>query len=338
MQTMSAVQSGLRVSPAATYRPEAISILDDRRLRDMAQSYATRRVPRNKIATLLGEELEPEVGDLILVRVARVGRYDYIEASDSTISRFRPGQELVLCYARPSDGSETIGILPSAARRFQLLSPAGIAARVQSRVYSDGLVTELEYIGVLADTRGNRINLEDWAIPSGGGSYVSQPVIAVIGEPMLPGEPCRSADIIRGLSQSGFRVGAANITGVPGCWKLGLLRNAGAKLAVDITDAGYIGISGLAPETIEKIFLSLSGHLAESGVDVLVLEIEQGVFGHDTANIVSLPCLQNRISNIVLEGRIGREAELERDTLRALGYNVTLVDAPEGRSEYMPLI
>lgn len=318
-------------------RPKPMTILDDRRVQYMSHSYVCRRVPRNHIATLLCEDLEPQAGDLILVRVLKIGRFDFIESSDLSVMPICEGQELIVCYAPVQSNHDSIGVKDTSERRYQLLNPAGIASRSESRADLSNQATEIEYVGILANTRGQQINIGHWAIPVGTGNYVSQPVIAVIGERNLPGEACRSADMIRGLSQSGFTVGAANITGVPGCWKVGLLRKSGAKLAVDITDAGFIGVTGLGTAALEQIFLSLSGYLADARVDIMVLEIEQGVFGHDTAGIISLSCFHNRITSIVLEGRIGRETELERDALRALGYNVTLVDIPASCKQYAAL-
>ncbi len=315
-----------------------ISALDYQRVRNARQGYVCRRVPRNQIATILEQCSEPLAGDAVLVRVKKIGRFDFIESSDFTMHSLKVGQELIACYAPVHGTNDAVGVIPSKGHDFQLLNPAGIVSRVTSRSYLAGNATELELLGILADSRGGRLTLADWTVPVGIGNYVSQPVIAVIGERNLPGETCRSADIIRGLAQAGFSVGAANITGVPGCWKVRMLRNSGARLAVDITDAGYVGTAGVGVHDLERIFLSLSSHLSDSGVDIIVLEMEQGVFGHDTAAIISTPSFQNRISTIVLEGKAGQEAELERDSLRALGYDVTLVDTPENRRQYQVLI
>jgi hypothetical protein len=284
------------------------------------------------MATLLMDNSPPAAGDLVLARVETTDRFNFAEIAGATISAIKPGDEIVVCFAGSNESTD------GAPDHMHLINPAGIVAHATARYIPSMRTTELECIGQLGDTNGNALNIADWAIPSGLGLYVGQPTIAMIGERHLPGESCRAADIIRGLSGAGFKVGAANVTGVPGCWKTRLLRNAGARIAVDITDAGYIGIAGQGSEVLEQIFLALSGYLATSGADIMVLEIEQGVFGQDTAAIISTPSFQSRISTVILEGREGTVSELERDSLRAMGFDVTLVDEPGHRMRYQRLI
>jgi hypothetical protein len=309
-----------------------VASLEIARLDTAIQTYVTRRVPRSCMATLLMDHSLPSAGDLVLARVSTTDRFDFVESAEATMSLIESGEEVVVCFGGRNESTDV------ATDVMQLINPAGIAAQVTKHHPPLVRTTGLEYIGRLGDAKGRTLNISQWAIPSGLGLYISQPIIALISERHLPGESCRAADIIRGLSGAGFKVGAANVTGVPGCWKTGLLRNAGAHVAVDITDAGYVGIEGQDPEVLERIFLALSGYLAASGADIMVLEIEQGVFGHDTAAIISMPSFQSRISTVILEGRDGTVSELERDSLRAMGFDVTLVDDPGHRTRYQRLI
>ena len=325
------------IRAAHPVRSPDLEILDHRRVIDTPQSYVCRRVTRNRIATLLSAAT-PTSGDLLLVRVKSVGRFSFMEKSDFTMAQLQVDQELITCFSAMDESGGGLGVMPSPTGYYQLLSQAGIVAQVANRAYLPEQPTEVEVLAVLGDNMGQRLNIADWGIPPVVTQSLHQPVIAVIGESRMPGEPSRAVDMVRGLSASGFNVGVANITGAPGCWKLRLLRNAGARLAVDLTDAGYVGTSGLTIQSFERIFVSLSGHLAESGVDIVILEMEQSVFGHDTASIISMPCFQSRISTVVLEAKIGRGAELERDSLRAMGFDVTLVDLVDSPPQYMPLI
>ena len=314
-----------------------ISVLDHRRVMQAVHGYVGRRVTRNTIATLL-PKAAPVSGDLILVRVRSIGRFNRLETANFTTADIQVGQEIIACFSTLDDSGGGLGVMPNRQGTYQLVNQSGIVSQVTSRSYLPEKPTELELVGVLADTHGLRVNISDFAIPPVLHKGFAQPVIAVIGESRMPGEPSRCLDMIRGLSSSGFAVGAANITSAPACWKLRLFRNAGAKLAVDLTDAGYAGTAGLTVQSFERIFESLCGHLAESGVDVVLLEFEQSVFGHDTASIISMPCFQNRISTVILEAKLGRGAELERDSLRAMGFDVTLVDLVDSPPQYIPLI
>ncbi len=316
------------------YQPRRIAVLDVHRAQAAHQSYVTRRVPTAVIAAMFTDPSVPESGDLLLVRVREVGRIDSIELANAKMARLNVGDELVVCHA----ATATPPAAGEGARVFQLASSAGVVVAHSGRRYSAGQVTEVEFIGALADNRGKHLNIADWGLSSGLGVYVTQPVIACIGETTLPGEPSRAADMVRGLARSGFKVGAANLTGAPGCWKNRMLKNAGAMTVLDLADVGLVNFAGADTATLERAFVAMTGYLANTGVEVIVLELEQRVFGEEVAGIISSPTFHDRISTIILEGGQGLESEIERDSLRALGYDVTLVDGPETRRQYHRMV
>ncbi|KAA3627184.1 MAG: hypothetical protein DWQ08_07895 [Proteobacteria bacterium] len=324
--------------PVRGLAARTVFLLESQRIAAAHHVYAARRVPTRCMRTLLADHTEPAPGDLLLARVESVGRFDYAQVASCRTAPIREGDEIVVCYAQPDPEHRAASFLTRASGAFDLVDPAGIATRASSRNFPASGPTRLAIIGRLGDDNGKPLNIAEWAIPSGLGLYVRQPIIAVVGERRLPGESCRTVDLVRGLAGSGFSVGVANLTGVSGCWKIRLLQNAGAREVLDITDAGQVEISGQNPEAFERIFLILSGYLTSVDTDVMVMEIEQDVFGHDAAAIVSLPSFQSRVSTIVLQEQSGTRAELERDSLRALGYDVTVVGEPGQRNRYHRMI
>ncbi|GJL81545.1 MAG: hypothetical protein DHS20C01_11790 [marine bacterium B5-7] len=273
-------------------------------------------------------------GVLLRVRVTHVGLHNYIELSAGTRARIVRGDELFAVLAPVAPGT----LRASSTDDMMLLDPSGVVAQVAMPGYLYDRSTRVECIGVACDVYGIPINLARNAIASVPDPSLSTPVIAVIGERHLPGEPCRSADIIRGLAQSGFNVASANLGNVQGCWKTLLLRNAGASHVLDLADVGHVSLVNKSPDELERIFNSLVGYLSNAGTEVIVIDMEQDVFAEESVALLSLPGVANRIGTIVLESKSASSSLLERDSLRALGYDVTMVDSPGVHPQYNRLI
>lgn len=310
--------------PLAVPRAPVAREIGADRLSRMRHGYACRRVPRSCMLSWIQDYPRPRPGDLVLVRVLTAGRVDSLELANATVAPLQPGDEVIACFS----GTATDG-------PWRLARASGIVDREPAHRY--GAETEVAYLGVLGDRRGNVLNIANWATPPGLGDFVSRPVIALIGDRHLPGESSRVVDMVRGLSASGFRVGVANISGVPGCWKTRLLEHAGAGTVLDTADAGVASVRGESAEVIERIFVSLYGCLCASGADIVLVEVEQDVFDQDVATLITLPGFQGRVSTVVLEGREGSASTIERDSLRAMGFDVTLVDEPGHRPRYQAL-
>ncbi len=296
------------------------------RLDAARRSYVTRRVPPTVMSTLLPPRENPAPGDLVLVRVLTVGGIRQAESAAGTLAELTAGNEIVACYD---------DVRPNVEGRYELSNAAGVVSPASRRFHE---ATTVALLGAIGDANGSALNIADWATPPAVGRDIRLPVVAVIGERQLPGESCRAADMVRGLAAAGFRVGAANITSVPGCWKVRMMHNAGACTALDITDAGYVTTRGQGAGVIESIFLGLVGGVCLSGAEIVVLEIDKDIFDHDAATLISLSSFQDHVTTVVLEGRAGTGAELERESLRALGFDVTLVDEPGHRPRYRRLV
>lgn len=312
--------------PFARRATRTAQSLSTERLDAIERVYVTRRVPTTAMSTLLPTREHPAPGDLVLARVLSVGRLRLVESADCTLVPLVAGAEIIACpedFESGSDGD------------YELSSAAGLVSAASRQFHE---ATTVEILGAIGDAHGNSLNIADWAALPAAGRDVRLPVIAVIGERQMPGESCRAADLVRGLAAAGFRVGAANITSVPGCWKARMMQNAGACLALDITDAGHVTTRGQGAGVIESIFLGLVGGVAASGAEIAVLEIDQDLFDHDAATLISLSSFQDHVTTVVLEGRAGTGAELERESLRALGFDVTLVDEPGHRPRYRRLV
>jgi hypothetical protein len=88
------------------------------------------------------------------------------------------------------------------------------------------------------------------------------------------------------MRRLGRSVGAAKITGTGSGGDPWLLTDAGASPVLDFTDSGFATTAGLPLETLEHILTHLTGHIASTGADCLVLEVADGLLQRETAALL----------------------------------------------------
>ena len=159
--------------------------------------------------------------------------------------------------------------------------------------------TEITPIGLLGSAEGRRSNLADWALGAPLSSAGRPPTIAVVGTCMNAGKTTTVANLIRGLVAGGRTVGAAKVTGTAAGGDTWLMLDAGASLALDFTDAGFPTTYQASPTEVEEIFETLTGHLAASGVDTVVLEIADGLFQRETEVLLGSPTFTGGVDAVL---------------------------------------
>lgn len=154
----------LRPASEATLRPDlAISPLDPERLRLAKISYVARRVPAEAMTTLIGCNLVPQPGDLVLARVERSKGHLDMEFPGERCVSLRTGDEVVLCYGKSLATEEPEVILPTILSARHIVATEGIAGRLPILSPEVRSATEISPLGLIGDQRGHAINLRDWA-------------------------------------------------------------------------------------------------------------------------------------------------------------------------------
>jgi molybdopterin-guanine dinucleotide biosynthesis protein len=149
--------------------------------------------------------------------------------------------------------------------------------------------TRVRPLGLVASGPGEPpLNVANWALPPAPRPEAGPiPVIAALGTSMDSGKTTSAADLARGASLAGLRVGYGKVTGTGAMGDPMLLRDAGADAVLDFTDVGHVSTYRLSPREIESIFLQLLGHLQQSGVDLILVEVADGLLQEETAQLVA---------------------------------------------------
>jgi hypothetical protein len=146
--------------------------------------------------------------------------------------------------------------------------------------------TRIEPIGIFVDSEGMRVNVRDYALRATAPSK-KVPGFAVVGGSMNAGKTTTAASLVRGLTLSGRKVGAAKLTGTGAGNDYWHMRDAGAAMVLDFTDAGMATTFQANRFDLEVAVNTLAGHLVEAGCDALVFEIADGLFQEETNWLVS---------------------------------------------------
>jgi hypothetical protein len=250
-------------------------------------------------ATLLGRQYAPEVGNLLLARVAQVGHHSRIELADGRRSRLYVGDEVMVCYGHRY-APDQYGIrVPANMQRCALATSGGVAGELENQHDAVGKPTQLQPIGLIGDARGVPLNLSQFSIPRVGSCPITVPVFAVLGSSMNSGKTTTAACTVHGLTKAGLRVAASKMTGTGSGADYWHMLDAGAVAVRDFSDYGLPSTYRVDIDTLQRMFFSVLAELQRSAPDAIVIEISDGLFQRETAMILQAPWFRETVDRIL---------------------------------------
>jgi hypothetical protein len=325
--------------PAASAKSMAYLPAVAKRLERAKRAYTTRHVPLDCMVGLLEDaQLVPHAGDLVLARVQRVGKHAALELTHSRRSTIFVGDEVLVAYAARYAPDQFLAEVPANMGPCHLAASGGVAASVTARHGAVAAPTELLPLGLLVDERGERVNVSRFALPNGDRNGARPLTIVSLGTSMNAGKTTSAAYLIKGLVAAGLRVGGAKITGTGSGNDSNLLRDAGAALVLDFTDAGHTSTFGLDLAALEGILDAVQTRMQSDGVDVLVMEIADGLLQRETEMLLRSAYVQRRIDGCVFSsgeamGAIAGVQWLQAQQLPVLTLAGTITRSPLARAE-----
>lgn len=287
------------LEPLALGADLSLGTLHDR-LNAAKRAFTTRRVDL-AVTAGLSRNLSPRSGDLVLATVSEVGHHGRIEFPTGRRAQLYPGDEIIVAYGARYAPDQFEAVVPKAFGPCDLVAGGGIAAQMLSKHSRVRKPTAITPIGILTDASGVAVNVRGFALPAVPARAVARNVIAVVGTSMNAGKTTLAASLIRGLTRCGMRVGACKVTGTGSGGDMWSMLDAGAVRMLDFTDAGYATTAGLDAPVVEGVAHSLVSHLEASDVDVVVVEIADGLLQRETSALLSPPSsFAKRLDAVVL--------------------------------------
>jgi len=289
-----------------------MSVIENSRIHRAKCAFVTRNVKLDHLRLLQAEPRQINSGDLVLARVEEIGQHKNLELTTGRRSVLHEGDEILVAYGNRYAPDQYEAIIPEEMGGCDLVAAGGIASKALSWSTRIKAPTRIRPIGLISDVDGNVINLSRYVVSEHAVNSVPK-VIAVVGSSMNAGKTTTVVSLVRGLSQKGYRVGAVKITGTGAGGDLWKMRDAGAVEALDFTDAGMATTFKAPLPQLCAAATRLISHLAAKQCDVIVMEIADGIYQQESAELIQSSLMRNLISAYVFaaDGSTGAAAGVE---------------------------
>lgn len=305
--------------------------LSKSRISRAKRAFSTRRVPCASYKTLLTGDLKPRTGDLVLARIDEIGKQTKLELTDGRRAHMFPGDEIIICYGNRYAPDQFEAQIGDDLAPCDLVAAGGLASVELSRHARMKPPTQITPIGLLGDAKGQRLNLSQFTVKA---SEHMPPIPAVLslGTSMNAGKTLTATSLVRGFKRLGFKVAALKITGTGAGGDMWIVRDAGADVSLDFTDAGYASTYLIDIPAIEAATYRLMNYAASKGCEVAVIEIADGLQQLETSQLIHSEAILDVTIGTVFAAYDAMGAKYGVDMLRKAGHAVLGMSGRLGQS------
>jgi hypothetical protein len=247
-----------------------------------------RRVPQSSFATLLRSPEPPQVGDIVLTRLEKIGKNARLELVSGRAATLHEGDLLAVVFGNRYATEQFEGYARADGDACDLLSMGGLCGLVESRHAGVPEPSKLRVLGALGDGDGRPLRLRNYTLAPALNS-VRPHVLVVCGTSMDAGKTYSAASLIMGLRRLDERVAGIKLTGTATGRDTWSLLDAGASPALDFIDGG-LPSTYLSPlDELLRLYELLLTHSGASGAQWVVIEIADGLLQPETAALLRCP-------------------------------------------------
>lgn len=295
------------------------------------RAFTTRRVPTEHMQSLITGETKPQIGDLVLARVEKIGSHAKLELPNGRRAHLSPGDTIIAAYGNRYAPDQFEAIISPTMEPCHLVAAGGIISTKLCKHDAMANPTRVTPLGLIADAQGNRLNLSSYGV-----QFTPEtsriPTVLVAGTAMNAGKTMTAASLVHAFAKSGYRVAGIKSTGTGAGGDLWFMSDMGADVVLDFTDGGLPSTYLVAPETIEKTVLGLIGHASMLGCDVAIVEVADGLHHQETAAVLRSPRIKQSVRGVVFAANDALGAQAGLETLRSWGHDVLALSGQLTRS------
>lgn len=281
--------------------------------------HSTRRIPQGHAVGLEDYPTEIKPGDLLLAEVTSIRQHRRVQLRDGRYSPLFLDDLVVLAAGDRFATDQFIGhVGVRDDRTLDLLAGGGVAGLEQARHGAIKPATKLILHGQLLRGDGAVLNLMDGALPDGP-TGCPKTVFTVLGTGMNAGKTNAVAGLVNGLTRFGLRVGAIKATGTAAFGDTNLYEAAGAQTVLDFTDCGMASTYRQPIERVEASITRLLAETAQTGCEVTIIEIADGLAQVETEELLSRSALKRLTDGWLIATTDALTAEAALMRLTSLG-------------------
>jgi len=291
------------------------------------RAFSTRNVDPTLMKTLINGEIKPKAGDLVLCEVTRLRQHCRIEQPNGRRNRMFVKDKIIVCYADRYAPDQFESVVPDNLEACHLVAGGGIASLMRHKSPKVKPATEIQPLGLIGDKDGHILNLKSFSTLSydENAKSTNTPILMVAGSSMNAGKTTTVASLIKGLRGDGYSVGAAKITGTGSGCDLWHFIDAGANHAIDFTDAGYATTYKVEEDKLLRTFEKMRRHLESKNVDVIIVEIADGILQGETKSLLESSTLKNATTAMYYTSGDSSSAIYGSQWLKNIGYDVLAI-------------
>lgn len=302
------------------------------RLKRAKRAFTTRRVNIDDAKVLIDGDVCPQIGDVVLAVVEKIGSHTKIELPSGRRARLAVGDEIIVAYGNRYAPDQFEAIIGKSLASCHLVAAGGVAATKINKHEGMSNPTQIRPIGILANANKDPLNLARYAISLDTEPPKSMTTIFVAGTSMNSGKTVTAAGLIHAFAKAGFKVAGIKSTGTGAGGDLWLMSDMGAHAVFDFSDGGLPSTYMVSPERIERTVLGLISHADRIGCDVAVVEIADGLQHEETAMLLSSAPVRETGVGIVFAANDALGAKAGIKTLQAWGHRVLALSGQMTRS------
>src|SRR5260221_9258623 len=250
--------------------------------------YALRRVPDLGQSQLVPPPTRPTSGDIVLVRVEKIGKNTRLELVGGRMATLHEGLPFAAVFGNRYATDEFEGYGRCDAEMCDLLSQGGLCGLVASKHASSPEASRLRILGSLADARKRPVHLRNFALTPRE-SFSMPRVVIVCGTSMDSGKTYTAMSLIMGLRRTGQRVASIKLTGTAAGRDTWQMVDAGASPALDFVDGGMPSTYLSSTKELIDLYHLLLGQASSQGAEWVVIEIADGLLQVETAALLQTP-------------------------------------------------
>lgn len=314
-----------------------ITELSRTRINRTKRAFTTRRIPIRDMQTLVSGDIKPETGNVVLATVHELGKHRKIESIHGRRAMMMPGDEILVCYGNRYAPDQFEAIIGNDLGLCDLVAGGGVASRELCRHDKMLPATQIMPIGLVGNGRGVPLNVYNYRIDYGPSNLTKSDlngmkVIVVAGTAMNSGKTFTAASVIRGLNLSGYKVSGIKSTGTGSGHDLWTMKDMGAEVVMDFTDAGFTSTYKIPDDQIADGVLGLIYQSSVRNCDFAIVEIADGLQHIETATLLRSPKLHAVVHRAVFAAYDSLGARAGYNEMLELGYDVVTVSGQLTRS------
>ena len=275
-----------------------VARLSGKRLAAAKRSFVTRNICTEEFRFLVNSDHRPTAGDLILARVEKLGQHQRLELPSGRRAHLFPGDEIIVSYGNRYAPDQFLGHVPEKMETCSLVAAGGIASEVITKHSKMKSATRIKPLGFLASHNKQIMNVRDRQLPETSSNSTYPKILAVVGSSMNGGKTTTMAFMAKGMVEAGLSVGAAKITGTGAGADYWKMLDAGAYPVIDFTDMGFSSTYKVDAAQIEALMKRQITYLSNHKVDVILLEVADGLMQTETAALLQSKCFKSLVDGV----------------------------------------